>query len=324
MQNSRIFRAMTALVVCLAGIQVAFVTPASAAALTNVSWSASKAHPSDASVRYTYSFTKATTESVSTVTFTVPAGTAGASLTVVDYYGISVGTAALAGTTVTYTVTVPASIAAGTPILISIDGFTNTATPGTYSSTVTAASDSAASNSVTFDSNTTALTVVIARTISFSNNTDTILLLMDPSLSALTDRSHATTSLVVATNANNGYTLAAKATALTSTTGGSIVLPTATADVNTGVASGSFPTNTWGFAVPAPTSGGASGATLSRATELAADKYVGHTTSNQTIVTQTKPTNGDTVPVTTRAKIDYLQAALTYTSTITYTATPSY
>ncbi len=315
---------MTALLLCMAGIQVVFTNAADAAPLTNVSWSSSKAHPGDTSVRYTYSFTKATTETVNTVTFTVPAGTAGASLTVVDYYGITVGTAALSGTTVTYTVTGPASIAAGTPIMISIDGFTNTSTPGPYTSDVTAESDTATSNTVTFDSNTTALTVVIARTISFSNNTDSIILLMDPSLSALADRSHSTTSLVVATNANNGYTLSAKATALTSTTGGSVVMPTATADVNTGVASGSFPNNTWGFTVPALTSGGANGATLTRATELAAGNYVGHTTGNQTIVTQTQPSNGDTIPVTTRAKIDYLQAALTYTSTITYTAVPSY
>lgn len=301
--------------------------PAHAAPLTDVSWSTSKAHPGDTAVRYSWSFTTATTGTVGSVTFSVPSGTAGASLTVVDNYGLSTGTAALAGTTVTYTVTTPASISAGTPVLIAIDGFTNTSTAGSYTSTVTTfdnsatpvAIDTATSNSVTFDSNTTALTVVIARTLAFTNDTDSILFLMDPTLAALSDRSHNATDLTVATNGANGYTLSARATDLT---GSTETIDRVTAGTGTGVASGSFTTNRWGFAVAAPTNGGLG--TLSRSGQLAASEFVGHTSTDQAIVVNNGPTNGDSVPVTTRAKIDYLQPAVTYTSTITYTAAPSY
>ncbi len=325
MTKQRIARIMTAAALAASSFLFIGMEPANAATLTDVSWSTSKAHPGDTAVRYTWSFTTATTGTVASVTFSVPTGTAGASLTVVDNYGIGAGTAALSGTTVTYTVTTPASIASGTPILLAIDGFTNTATTGTYNSTVTtrdgvpATIDTATSNSVTFDNNTTALTVVVARTLAFTNNTDSILMLMDPTLAALADRTHTGTSLTVATNAASGYNLSAKATDLT---GSTKTIDRVTTGTAVGVASGAFTTNRWGFTVPAPTNGGLG--TLARSGQLASNEYVGHTAADQAIVTNNGPTNGDTVPVTTRVKIDYLQAAVTYSSTITYTASPSY
>lgn len=325
MTKQRIARVLTALALGAASFHMFGTGTAHAAALTDVSWSTSKAHPGDTAVRYSWSFTTATTGTVASVTMTVPSGTAGATLTVVDNYGVSAGTAALSGTTVTYTVTTPASIAAGTPILITVDGFTNTSTAGAYTSTVTtrdgvpATIDTASSNTVTFDSNTTALTVVIARTLAFTNDTDSILFLMDPTLAALADRSHNATDLTVATNAANGYTLSANATDLT---GSTETIARITAGTGTGVASGSFTTNTWGFSIAAPTNGGTG--TISRSGQLASNEFVGHTSTNQAVVVNNGPTNGDAVAITTRAKIDYLQPAVTYTSTITYTAAPSY
>jgi len=327
MTKQRIARVLLSLIVGTAGLQLIGMESAGAAALSDVSWSASKAHPSDTGVRYTWSFTTATAATIGTVTFTVPAGTGdGGSLTVADNYGLSAGTAARSGTTVTFTVTTPAAIATNTPILVAIDGFTNTNVANGYTSTVTtnstapAAVDTAVSNTVTFDNNSTVLTVVIARTITFSNNTDNILMLMDPSLPALTNRVHTATSLSIATNAANGYTLYAKATDLT---GSGKTLPRLSAGTPAGVADASFNTNTWGFRVPsAPTNGG--NGTIVRVDDLATDKWAGHTAADQDIVTQSGPTNGDVVPVSHRVKIDYLTPAVTYTSTITYTAAPSY
>src|SRR5205814_5227206 len=94
--------------------------------------------PGDTSARYTWLSTTATTGTVATVTFTVPAGTALASPSVTDIAGIpSGGTVALAGTTVTYTLSAPTSVSSGTKCLIAIDGLTNTPTTGTYTSNVT-------------------------------------------------------------------------------------------------------------------------------------------------------------------------------------------
>src|SRR5689334_1692080 len=106
--------------------------PASAAPLTNVGWSASKPHPGDTGVRYSWNFTTASSGTIKTVAFDVPAGTAGAALSVADVYGITAGgTASLSGTTVTYTMASGLAVGAGVNVLVAIDGFTNTATPGT-------------------------------------------------------------------------------------------------------------------------------------------------------------------------------------------------
>lgn len=158
--------------------------------------------------------------------------------------------------------------------------------------------------------------------MTFTSDTDAITLLMDPSLAATSDRSHPATSLAIATNAGGGYDVYARASSLTD---GTYMLPRlASTDVTSGcVASGSFTANRWGFAVGAPTQGGA-GATAVRQGDLATGLYCGHTSTDTKIVDQAAPSNGDTVALTTRAKVDYLQAAAAYTLTITYTATPSY
>src|SRR5207245_2494636 len=102
----RRLRAALGILLVALGVQLAAALPASAATLTNVSWTESRPIPGDTGVRYTWLFTTATTATLSKVTFTVPSGTAGASLTVTDVSGMpSGGTATLSGTTVTYSFT---------------------------------------------------------------------------------------------------------------------------------------------------------------------------------------------------------------------------
>jgi hypothetical protein len=324
-RTSSVIRAIMGLALAATAALVVAVAPASAAPLTSASWSISKAMPGDTGVRYTWSFTTATTATISKVTFSVPSGTAGASLTVADVYGVpSGGTATLSGTTVTYTFSTPTSVSAGIPVLLAIDGFTNTSTAGTYASEITtydnqatpAAVDTASPGpSATIASNTTGVTVVIARSTYFSNDTSSFTMLMDPgSNNDLTK----VANLVVKTNAGGGYALSMKATALTT---GTYTVPGVTSGVATGVASGSFTVNRWGFEIDALT-GDAVGV---RQSALATDgNYVGYTSGGETVVSASAPTNNDAVAVTNRVKIDYKQPAGTYSSTITYTVAPTY
>jgi hypothetical protein len=319
-------RRLVALAVITAGALTIVATPASAASLTAVGWSVSKPHPGDTAVRYTWNFTTATTGSIKSVTFSVPTGTAGAALSVVDAYGVGAGTASLTGTTVTYTLTNDVSVSAGVSVLISIDGFTNTSTPGSYASTITTRDntattiDTAGSNTVAINNNTTQVLVQVARSTGFTLDTTAFNLLMDPTVPALADRSKAV-SLTVATNASQGYTLTTKIDRqLTGTAHGTDVISAISAGKATGVATGSFSANRFGYNV---TVGGGGVGTVQGA-GFASTGFVGYTTGGEVVVASTAPTNGDTVTITNRAKVDYQQPADTYTATVTYTITPSY
>ena len=322
----KVFGRYLALAVLAAGSTLALATPASAATLTAVGWAVSQPHPGDVAARYTWNFTAATTGTVKSVTFTVPAGTAGASLTVVDAYGIGSGTAALSGTTVTYTLGTATSIAAGVSMLISVDGFTNTATPGTYASTVTtrdasdATIDTAGSNSVDINANTTQVLVQVARSTGFNLDTTAFNLLIDTSMPALADRTN-TITLTVATNASQGYGLVTKIDRqLTSAAHATDVIDAASAGKATGYAGGAFPTNKFGYHVAV--SGGNVGAV--QGAGFAGTGFVGYTTGGEVVVASAAPTNGDTITITNRARVDFRQAAGTYTATVTYIVTPGY
>jgi hypothetical protein len=108
-------------------------------------------------VTYGYSFTTATSSSLSSVTMTVPAGTTGPpAVASVSPTTISGGTIALASNTLTYSFTA-ATIAAGTAVSISISGLTNTGTAGSSTSTITTKNgassvDTGTTGSVTFTS----------------------------------------------------------------------------------------------------------------------------------------------------------------------------
>ena len=105
--------------------------------LTSPLWSTSSTVKGAGAVTYTYSFTTQATATVGSVTMTVPAGTSKGTLGVGTLTGIGAGTATLATNTLTYTVTSPASIPAGTAVTIPITGIINTSTAGSYPSTIT-------------------------------------------------------------------------------------------------------------------------------------------------------------------------------------------
>lgn len=299
-------------------------TPAHAAGLTNVAWAVSNSQTSSAAATYSWQFTPATTATLSSITMTVPAGTAGAPAIAANY-GIGAGSVGLSGTTVTYTVTVPASVTSGTPIYIELSGFTNTSTAGGYTSVVTtdngAAVDTGTSASVTFGSNATTATVVVSKSMTVTNDTTAFTLLMDPGVVALSDLNRSVT-LNVKTNAGNGYTLNVKAGLLTS---GGLTIPAISAGIGTGVATGSFTANTFGYKMSA-TAGNASGVAVQGAGLSVANDYVGYTVGGEDAAVATGPTgaSGDTIVLNNRVSINYDTPGGVYTSTITYTVTPSY
>lgn len=319
--------AIVALVVLAGSGLVALAQPSFAAGtLTSVSWAVSNSEVAATSVSYTYQFTTATSGTVSSVTMSVPTGTAGTPA-IGTVYGIGAGVVALAGTNLTYSVTTPATIAAGTPVYIQITGLTNTAVAGSYTSTVTTDSslgtlDTGTSQSVTFGLNNTAVTVAIPQSLTFTNSTPSFQFDMDPSLPALADASH-TVTLTVTTNAGKGYTLSVADAGLKATSGSTTyTIPPASTGTGTGVST--FPSNAFGVSATL-TSGGVSGAALQGSLATSGD-YVGYTTTGQTFLSATGPTgnSGDSLALDNQVKISYSTPAGIYTDTITYTATPSY
>jgi hypothetical protein len=125
--------AIAACAACLSG----FVPRADAATLTDSAWSSSSTTLGAADASYTYAFTVATSSSLTSVTMTVPAGTAGTpAVGTVSPDSLTGGSIALAGTTLTYSFT-SAAISAGAAVSIQVDGLTNTATAGSYTSEIT-------------------------------------------------------------------------------------------------------------------------------------------------------------------------------------------
>jgi hypothetical protein len=121
---------------CAAGL-VGLASQAGAATLTGATWSASKSTLGATSITYTYTFTAATSASLSSVKMTVPSGTAGTPIVgSVSPGSVAGGSVALAGTTLTYSFT-SAAIAAGTAVSIEIKNVTNTSTAGSYTSQIT-------------------------------------------------------------------------------------------------------------------------------------------------------------------------------------------
>ena len=304
------------------------VSPASAAALTNTTWSVSNNQTGATAVTYTFELTTATSGTIKTVTATVPAGTTG-TVAAGQIWGLGAGAATLSGTTLTYTVTEAVNVAAGIPLYIEFDGLTNTTTATasatstvtTNDATPTAIDTATSSPSVSFGKASTAVTVEIPKSLTFTNDTPSFNLQLDPSLAALSTVSKNVT-LTVKTNAGTGYTLAAKDTGLTS---GSNTITFASTGVATGVASGSFAANTFGVSA-ALTVGGSSLATIQGAGLAVANNFVGYTTGGETFLAATKQTGNiaDILVLTNQVKIDYNAAAGTYTDSITYTATPIY
>jgi hypothetical protein len=299
------------------------VSSASAGTPTNISWTVSNNQVGATAVTYSYSFTAATTGTIKTITFAVSGAGLAGTPTINRNYGIPAGTVARSGQTITYTVTTPISVTAGTPIYLAFSGLTNTATTGNYTTTITtqtsapATIDTGTTPTVTLSATNTAATVAIAQSLTFTVNTTAFELDMDPSLAALADQS-ATVGLTVQTNANSGYTLsvADNAAGLQSTGTGNPTIAKVSTGKATSVAWPGAPK--WGYTVTG------TGATID--TAFAGTKYAGYTSAGETIATRSGSTGGttDTINIANRVAIDYSVPSGTYTDTLTYTVTPNY
>ena len=297
--------------------------PAGAAALTNVSWSVSNNQVSATNVTYSFSFTAATTGTIKTITFVVSgAGLAGAPA-IARNFGVGAGTVAIAGQTITYTVTAAVSVSAGIPIYLEFSGLTNSGTAGSYTTVITtktaaaATIDTATSPAVTLAASNTAVTVTIAKSLTFTINNTAFELDLDPSLPALADQT-SNVGLTVQTNAHSGYTLtvADNATGLQSAATGNPTI----AKVSTGKATSlAWPgAPNYGYTVTG------TGATIDGA--FTGTKYAGYVGAGEQIASRANATGGtaDTVTIANRVAIDYTAPAVVYTDTITYTVTPNY
>lgn len=303
----------------IAGVLVVSGGPASAAPLTDVSWSVDNNATGAAGVTYTWSFTTVTAGTVASVTFSVPTGTAGTP-TVSNVFGLGAGTVALAADTVTYTVTTPIAVAAGVPVFVQFGGFTNTTTasPPPLTSTVTTQAagattiDTGTSGDVNFGDSNTAVTILLGRSLIFTNDTPAFTLQPIPGTPAGPVASK-TVTLTVQTNAGGGYTLAA-----TMAPDPTFVQQESTA--------GSATLTTNRFAAQATlTPSDTSGATLS--TPYTASKYVGYDpTTPQTIVTATAGTDGgfDSLALNNQIAVDFSQPSGAFHGNIVYTVTPTY
>ena len=303
---------------------VARSTPsANAAALTNLTWSVSNNQVSATNVTYSYSFKTATTGTIKTITFVVSGSGLAGTPTISRNYGIGAGSVSISGQTITYTVTSAVSVSTGIPIYVEFAGLTNSGTAASYTTAITtqtsvpATIDTGTTPAVTLAANNTAVTVTVAKSLTFTVNTTAFELDMDPSLAALADQT-AAVGLTVQTNANSGYTLtvADVAAGLQSSSSGNPTI----ADVSAGKAS----SVTWPGAPKFGYTVTGTGATIDAA--FSGSKYAGYVAAGEQIASRTTSTGGsaDTITITNRVAIDYSVPAVVYTDTITYTVTPNY
>ncbi len=311
-------------VITMLGSLVALPGTANAAVLTNLSWTVSNNQISATNVTYSYSFRTASVGTIKTITFTVSGAGLGGAPAIVKNYGISAGTVARAGQTITYTVTTAASIPANIPIYIEFSGLTNSGTAGSYTTDITTKTAAAATidgptttPAVTLAANNTAVTVTLAKSLTFTLDTTAFELDMDPSLPALADQSQAI-GITVLTNANSGYTLTVSdnAAGLVSAASGAPTIPDVSANKGASVTWPSTPA--YGYRVTA------TGATADAA--FSGSKYAGYTSAGEVVATHGSSTGAtaDTITITNRVAVDYSIPATTFTDTITYTVTPNY
>lgn len=282
---------------------------------------------------YTWNFTTTTPGTLTSLDFSVPAGTDGSSITLGTAYGLTgctVGAPSDTSDVVSVTLTGCTADLGGTPVSISINGFTNTtSTPGNFSSVVNTYTGSLVLNDtgtaapVDFNSNTTGVTVIVPDSLTFTNGNTAITLLPVPGVIA----GSSPVPLTVSTNARNGYTLSGcvtSANTITDSVSGDTI-PQAT---NSAVAP--LPTDGLSSAFGAQATISGTGATLQ--TDWAAttgSDYLGYaatcgTTGAQQISSNAGPTTGDVLTLHNAVGIKATQTAGTYTGKITYQVAPSY
>ncbi|MDQ6671864.1 MAG: hypothetical protein M3069_14190 [Chloroflexota bacterium] len=315
-----------------------------AASLTNATWSVSNSQTSATGVTYAYNFTTATSGLIATITMTVPTGTAGTPA-IAQNFGIGAGSVARSGTTITYTVTTPALVAAGISIYIELSGLTNTGTAGFNSSTITTqlalavTIDSATTNSVNFGSGTVAATIQVAKATVFSIDTNSFTMLLDPVTNQSATRA---INLGVSSNAKSGYNLQCQVNQ--QPTNGGVSLAAYQTNMAAAAAWASGGASKFGYAI-ALTNNGASGSPALGGA-LSSTNYAGFTTAGENCATATAGTGnplGTTSALTgctsaaglcdraahywamtVKAAADYTTGAGQYTANVILTVTPSY
>ena len=148
--NGRLARSLVMTLGVAVSASCLSAAPAVAATLTDARWWVSNNANDATGVRYMYWFTTVTTGVIDTITMTVPAGTAGTP-TIVESSGIGAGRVGLVANTLSYTVSTPVLVPAGTPIFIDVGGIDNTSAISSSTSTVT----TLGVGPVTIDSGTT-------------------------------------------------------------------------------------------------------------------------------------------------------------------------
>lgn len=327
-RNLAAIGAVALAVTAMSGIGATAANAAGAA--TNGSWSISNNATNATGVTYTVQLTTATTATIASVTATLPSGTADTALTFGQVFGLGTGSVTFSGSTVTYTVTTPASVASGIPIYIEFTGLTNAPTAGAYSSTLstfvaaagTATDTVTNASAFTLGGTTTIVNVEVPKSLTFTSDTSAFVLATDPSLSALQTVSKAVT-LTVKTNAGQGYTLSARDAGLNNGGTGVGKYTIAAADTTNGVAT--MPVNQFGFSAALATPLN-SVAVLAQTPLRTTGTSIGYSTTATSIVTATKPTGNtaDSLVLTNTVKVDYSTPAGNYTDTITYTVAPTY
>lgn len=283
---------------------------------------------------YTWSFTTATASITPTaLTFTVPTGTTKTSTLSATIYGITGCSAAaptLVGTTVTETMTGTCNaVAKTTPVQVAITKFKNGTASTIFKSAVTVksstATPTATSPVVPFANNTTAVTVTVPDSLTFTNSNTSITLLPIPGGATATTTP---VTLTVKTNAKTGYTLAGcvlSANAIKGVTTSTIIGQLATV-----TAAATLPATATNFGAKATvTTTGSGTAALGTTWSTDSGKYLGYnstcgTTGHSVIMKSTTPVNTNKLTLTNAVRAKALQPADVYTGTISYQVTPNY
>jgi hypothetical protein len=267
------------------------------------------------------------------VTFTVPTGTTLATPSVTAYglTGCTVGTPSQTALTVTVPVVGPCTINASTPVSLAVSTFTNGSQTTAYTSTVTTNSATGTAvdtgtASVTFGSNQTVATVIVPDTLTFTNSATTVTLLPVPRIVATTTP----VNLGISTNAKSGFTLQACDTAGSLVGPGTNTIPQSSNGTATALPTSGTASAFGAFAVATHGSAGTGTFTLNTPwSTTTSSLFLGYNAScnagsGSTVATESGPVTGDQLAITNGVAISDIQAAGTYTGTITYQVNPSY
>ena len=125
-------------------------------AMVNPNWTVSKTNNGATGVVYGYSFSTATSSTLSSVTMTVPSGTAGTPIVGAVSGLPGAGTISLSGNVLTYSFT-PTQVSSGTVISIAVGGMTNTSVAGSTTAELATVGTNVSGATLPVDTGMTAL-----------------------------------------------------------------------------------------------------------------------------------------------------------------------